>query len=88
MHVPRPPTITGLLPLFRESAHSLPMEKHDIDLISKATEHINPEQVPLITMDQQERSMVLACCLCCLTCCTTRRTSHRNGCSSSDGRLA
>ena len=36
--VPRPPAITGLLPLFRESVHSLPMVKH--------------ETVPVITMDQ------------------------------------
>ena len=28
------------------------MVKHGIDLISKATEHINPGQVPVITMDQ------------------------------------
>ena len=44
--------ITGLLQLFRERAHFLPMVKHGIDFISKATEHINRGQVPVITMDQ------------------------------------
>ena len=34
---PRPPAITGLYPLFRDSAHSLDMVKHDMDLIRKAT---------------------------------------------------
>ena len=49
---PRPSAITGLLPLFREIAHFLPIVKHDIDYISKVTVHINPEQVPVITMDE------------------------------------
>ena len=35
--VPRSLEITRLLPLFRESAHLLPMVKHGIDLISNAT---------------------------------------------------
>jgi hypothetical protein len=50
--VPRPPAITGLLPLFRESAHSLAMVKHGMDVISQATEHLNPTQVPVLTVDQ------------------------------------
>ena len=46
------PAITALLPVFRENAHSLAMVKHGMDLIQKATQHVNPGQVPIITMDQ------------------------------------
>ena len=44
--------LTGLLPLFRESAHTLAMVKHGINVIKQATEHVNPEQVPVLTVDQ------------------------------------
>ena len=50
--VPRPPAITGLLPLFRDSAHSLSMVKHGMNLIQKATEHVNHGQVPVSTVNQ------------------------------------
>ena len=43
--VPRPPAITGLLPLFRDSAHSLSMGKHGMNLIQKATEHVNHQSL-------------------------------------------
>ena len=33
VEVPRPPAITGLLPLFRESAHTLAMVKHGMNMI-------------------------------------------------------
>ena len=49
---PRPPAITGLLPMFRESAHTLAMVKHGMDLIKQATDLINPGQVPVMTIDQ------------------------------------
>ena len=34
---------TVLLPLFQESAHTVAMIKHSLDVISKAVEHLNPE---------------------------------------------
>ncbi len=46
------PAITGLLPLFRDSAHSVSMVKHGMNLIQRATEHVNHGQVPVITVDQ------------------------------------
>ena len=47
-----PPAITVLLPLFHDNAHSLAMVKHGMNVIQQATEHVNPAQVPVITMDQ------------------------------------
>ena len=47
-----PPAITGLLPLFRDNAHSLAMVKHGMDLVAKATELVNNGQVPVLTVDQ------------------------------------
>ncbi len=47
----RPPAIIGMFPLFRENAHSLAMVKHGMDVIQKATQHVNPGQVPVITVD-------------------------------------
>ena len=52
VEVPQPPAITGLLPLFHESAHTLAMVKHGINVIKQATEHVNPGQVPVLTVDQ------------------------------------
>ncbi len=34
------PAITGLLPLFRDSAHSVSMVTHGMNLIQRATEHV------------------------------------------------
>ena len=48
----RPPAISGLMPLFRDNAHSLAMAKHGMDVIAKATEHVNHGQVPVLTVDQ------------------------------------
>lgn len=50
--VPRPPAITGLLPMFRESAHTLAMVKHGMNLIKQATDLVNKGQVPVMTVDQ------------------------------------
>ena len=49
---PRPPAITGMLSMFRESAHTLAMVKHGMDLIKQATDLVNPGQVPVMTVDQ------------------------------------
>lgn len=43
---------TVLLPLFHESAHTVAMIKHSLDVISKAVEHLNPGQSPVVTFDQ------------------------------------
>ena len=51
-HVPRPPAITGLLPLFRDSAHSLAMVKHGMNIIRNATQLVHPGQCPVLTVDQ------------------------------------
>ena len=40
------------MPLFRDDAHSLAMVKHGMDVIAKATEHVNHGQVPVLTVDQ------------------------------------
>ena len=48
----RPPAISGLMPLFYANAHSLAMVKHGMELIIKATEHLNPGQIPVLTVDQ------------------------------------
>ncbi len=48
----RPSAITGLMPLFRDCAHSLAMIKHGMDLIARATELVHPGQVPVMTVDQ------------------------------------
>ena len=45
-------TKTGLMPLFRESAHTMAMIKHGADVIMKATEFLNPGQSPVIHVDQ------------------------------------
>ena len=51
VEVPWPPAITGLLPLFSESAHTLAVVKHGINVIKQATKHVNPGQVPVLTVD-------------------------------------
>ena len=45
------PVITALLPLFQDYAHTLAMTKHGMHLI-KATNHVNPGQVPVMTVNQ------------------------------------
>ena len=49
---PQSPAITGLLPLFCESAHTLAMVKHGMNLIKQATDLVNPGQVLVLTADQ------------------------------------
>ena len=48
----RPPATSGLMPLFRDNAHSLAWSQHSMDVIAKPTEHVNHGQVPVLTVDQ------------------------------------
>ena len=40
------------MPLFRDNAHLLALVKHGMDVMAKATEHVNHGQVPVLTVDQ------------------------------------
>jgi hypothetical protein len=52
--VSHPPAIAGLLPLIRDNArYTLAMMKHGMKLLGDATHHVNPGQVPVLTVDQQ-----------------------------------
>ena len=42
----------ALLPLFRENAHAICMMSHAMNMVKKAICHINPEQIPVIVVDQ------------------------------------
>ena len=46
------PSITALLPLFCEGAHSAAMVRHGLDVIKQAVDYLNPGQVPVVAMDQ------------------------------------
>ena len=48
----RPNAITSLLPLFEESAHTVAMIQHAMKIVKASTSHLNPLQIPVITMDQ------------------------------------
>ena len=50
--VHHPPAISALMPLFRDNAHSVAMAKHGMDMIMKATEVVNPAQIPVLTLGQ------------------------------------
>ena len=43
---------TALLPLFLDSAHTVAMIRHSVDVVKNAVEHVNPGQTPVITLDQ------------------------------------
>ena len=45
-------SITSLLPLLRDEAHSVATVKHCMDKVRDAIAHLNPDQVPIITADQ------------------------------------
>ena len=45
-------TPTALLPLFQESAHTVAMIRHSIDIVRNAEEHLNSGQTPVLTLDQ------------------------------------
>ena len=52
LSVPKPPAIIALLPLFRDGAHSAAMVKHGMNIIKQITVRCNPEQIPVLTVDQ------------------------------------
>ena len=43
---------TGMMPLFKEQAHSPAMIKHSMTIIQKAMKMVNHNQVPVIAFDQ------------------------------------
>ena len=45
-------TPTALLPLFQESAHTVAMIRHSMEVIMSAVEHLNAGQTPVLTFDQ------------------------------------
>ena len=45
-------SLSTLMPLFPESAHSVAMVKHAMDIAKKTTNFLNPSQVPVVTVDQ------------------------------------
>ena len=49
--VVEPPAISSVLPLFYEKAATPAMIKHGMHVQQKATEHLNPGQVPITTCD-------------------------------------
>jgi len=44
--------ISALMLLFRDNVHSVAVVKHGMDVIMKATELVNPAQIPVLTLDQ------------------------------------
>ena len=50
--VPSPPALVALLPLFRDNAHSVAMIKHGMNLIQRATNHLNSGQATVMSVDQ------------------------------------
>ena len=47
-----PPALTALLPLFYEKAATPAMVKHGMDVLRQAITFLNPNQIPVITVDQ------------------------------------
>ena len=47
-----PPALTALLPLFYEKAAAPAMVKHSMDVLRQAITFLNPNQIPIITVDQ------------------------------------
>lgn len=47
-----PPAIISLMPLFMENAHSVAMIRHAMDVIKAALQHLNPQQMPVVAVDQ------------------------------------
>ena len=46
------PALTQLLPLFYEKAATAAMIKHGMDVLKKATQFLNPGQIPVIALDE------------------------------------
>ena len=49
--VTKPTAVVELLHLFKDNAHGVTMMKHGMDILKKATQHLNPGQVPVVTID-------------------------------------
>ena len=47
-----PPTLGTMLPLFNEDSKSVAMIRHSMDVIKQVVQKLNPDQVPVITLDQ------------------------------------
>ena len=47
------PSITALLPLFKEESKSVAMMRHSLDIVKRAVEHLNPSQKPEVFFDQR-----------------------------------
>ena len=45
-------TSIGLLPLFCDNAHTTCMISHAMEMVKNATHHLNPEQIPVVVVDQ------------------------------------
>ncbi|KAK3926365.1 Centromere-associated protein E [Frankliniella fusca] len=45
-------TRVSVLPVFHEQAHSMDMMAHSMSVVAAATRHLNPEQTPVIVVDQ------------------------------------
>ena len=43
---------TAQLPLFLDSAHTVAMIRHSMDVVKNIVEHVNPGQPPVVTLDQ------------------------------------
>ena len=46
------PSISALLPLLPEQAHSVATMKHAMQTVKETTPHLRPDQVPVVTVDQ------------------------------------
>ena len=44
--------ISGLLPLFPDNVNSVAMVKHSMVVVRSVVQHLNPEQIPLLAVDQ------------------------------------
>ena len=45
-------SIVSLLPLFPDSSNSVAMIRHSMNVIKNSVQHLNPDQIPVITFDQ------------------------------------
>ena len=52
------PAVSSLLPLFNEGSKSTAMMYHALNVVKAAISHLNPTQVPCITMDQPLYALV------------------------------
>ena len=52
------PAVSSLLPLFNEDSNSTAMMCHALNVVKAAISHLNPTQVPCITMDQPLYALV------------------------------